>query len=429
MRKRNRRAKVKTESIATVQKGNARVPRATPTKNGTVVTHTETYGTNVTGSNAFEVFSTWALQPGISSYSRGSPLGQWLPQIAVNFDNYEIESLRFKFRTACSTLTTGLVVFGYEPNPDGVAPTTYQELRNMYSVDGSAHANLTFDVSSRVRKKLLIRKGGVISYPNYDAGKVYFATIGVTGDALVGFVDVEYRIRLTNPQSNLTGTDPLPINAVKPFPTQNFTITGAVGTSNCANDCDGLFNSLLGQSQTVVGANLSTQPIVSYSAQSLSFENGCRFYNGATASRRALRVGTVGRYKMVFSPAIGYEDLKMYAIGLFTCPSGQDAWARAESTVYADIEGNTVAKMPTMIYRHRGFTGVTTGDPNPGTDVWPVYEWDFDAPYAAGTLIAVRVGVLEYNAVSTTTANVVGYTGIGATNIRLEYLGAIPTGA
>ena len=197
------------EPIANVSKQGNRTPKTIATAKGTVVSHTETYGVNVTGSDPFQVFATWALNPGLSSFNKGSPLGQWLPQIAQNFDNYEIEMLKFKFRTACSTLTTGLAVFGFEPNPEGSVPTTYQEMRNMYSSDGSVHANLVFDVSSRVRRKLLIRKGSVVNLPSYDAGKVYFSTIGVTGNALIGFVDVEYRIRLTNPQSSVTTITPV----------------------------------------------------------------------------------------------------------------------------------------------------------------------------------------------------------------------------
>ena len=184
MAEQKQKQKVRTpraEAIALVSKSGPRIPKTVSSGNGTIVTHTETYGVNVTGSDPFTVFATWALQPGLKSYSRGSPLGQWLPEIAQNFDNYEIESLRFKFRSACSTLTTGLAVFGFEPNPEGAVPSTYQEMRNMYSVDGSVHANLTFDVSSRVRKKLLIRKGSVVNLPSYDAGKVYFFGPIVTG--------------------------------------------------------------------------------------------------------------------------------------------------------------------------------------------------------------------------------------------------------
>ena len=234
----------KTESVAMVQKSGPRQPKTTMSRNATVVTHTETYGANVVGTSDFSLVSTWALQPGLSTYSRGSPLGQWLPQIAQNFDNYEIESLKFKFRTACSTLTTGLVVFGFEPNPEGTAPTTYQELRNMYSVDGSAHANLVFDVSNKVKRRLLIRKTTVNNLPSYDAGRVYMATIGVNDSSLVGFVDVEYRIRLINPQSATTSNEPAALIAIKPTAMQRWSCTFA-GDAECASQATACYNALL----------------------------------------------------------------------------------------------------------------------------------------------------------------------------------------
>lgn len=427
MRKRNKKAKVRGESVAVVQRSGARIPRTMSTKNGTVVSHTETYGTNVTGTSNFGLFSTWAIQPGLAVYARGSPLGQWLPQIAQNFDNYEIESLKFKFRTACSTLTTGLVMFGYEPNPEGTAPTSYQELRNMYSVDGSAHANLSFDVSSRVRKRLLVRKGNVVNLPSYDAGKVYFATIGVNDNALVGFVDVEYRIRLINPQSILSSTEVVPVNPGKPNPTELYTInTSAMGAQNCATDSDAVFNAALASAFTKTGASLSVVTAAGTAAISDTIENGCKFVCGARTDWRMLEIRRKGQYRLTWSGGLGYEDLKMFCFALYgkETTSGTTL-SRAQYTVYSQIDGSGVTAIATPIYRHRGFTGVVTGDPNPGTEVWPVFTWEFDAP-SDYYQIKVLAGVLTYNSVSTTTANIAGYSGIGNTHARLEYLGPLP---
>lgn len=92
---------VTSNSISINNKTGARRPKTMTSGNSTILTHTETYGVNITGSSDYETFATFAVQPGISTYSRGLPLGQWLPQIAANFDNYEIISLKFTYRRPC----------------------------------------------------------------------------------------------------------------------------------------------------------------------------------------------------------------------------------------------------------------------------------------------------------------------------------------
>jgi len=425
MAKQKPKQKVRTpraEAVALVSKSGPRIPKTVSSGNGTVVTHTETYGVNVTGSDPFTVFATWALQPGLKSYSRGSPLGQWLPEIAQNFDNYEIESLRFKFRSACSTLTTGLAVFGFEPNPEGSAPATYQEMRNMYSVDGSVHANLTFDVSSRVRKKLLIRKGSVVNLPSYDAGKVYFSTIGVGGNALIGFVDVEYRIRLMNPQSSVTSTVQPLVNPLLPLPTQRWTQDMSImTTTNCATDCDGLFSWFLTSTSAVnQGAQLTT--FTARNSDALNTTVGsCKYVCPARTVAGTLRFAFGGRYRVTFTPRVDYEDLKMFCFAPVIGPNTSGARNFPTYQVYGDPGGGSVINLPIQHYTHRGFTGTAINDPNPGTDVWPTYTWVINV--APDDDFHIMCGVLTYNSVSTTTANVIGRANLGVSELLIELLG------
>ncbi len=410
----------RAESIAVVQKAGPRVPRTTQMGNGTVVTHTETYGVNVTGSDPFNVFATWAVQPGIKSYSRGSPLGQWLPEIAQNFDNYEIEHLRFKFRTACSTLTTGLAVFGYEPNPEGTLPQTYQEMRNMYSVDGSVHANLTFDVSPKVRRKLLIRKTAVVNLPSYDAGKVYFGTIGVTGSALIGFVDVEYRIRLTNPQSSVTSSDPIPLNNQLPFPVQRWALDMAsltavnVGTS-CAQVCESFIGSA-----TSSGAPLFSRATRLVGSMSTTIDSGV--FSGGAFTGNVFVAQSSGRYRIKFSPRLDWQDLKMFALLPFSSSVSSTTMTRCQYQVLDSISAGSFTTLPCQVYAHRGFTGVVTGDPDPGTDVWPSFEWE--VMLNAGDDLLICLGNLSYNGVSSS-ATVTGRSGLGVTEVLVTYLGSL----
>nr|WRQ65794.1 RNA-dependent RNA polymerase [Tolivirales sp.] len=418
-----RQNKSKSEPVAVVSRSGPRVPRTRQVLGGTVVSHTETYGVNVTGSAPFAIFSTWAIQPGLREFSRGAPLGAWLGQIAQNFDNYEIQKLKFKFRTACSTLTTGLAVFGYEPNPEGSLPTTYQEIRNMLSVDGSVHANLEFDVSSKVNRRLLIRKSNVVNLPSYDAGKVYFATIGVNDNSLVGFIDVEYQVKLVNPQSAVTTSDPVPVVVYKAPPTQRTSVVYAssnLGDTNVVGSGDGPCN-VMGANAANEGASLMDWVANDFQAHEQDF-NGCKFKTDVRASGYwSLKPRVAGRYRLKLNAKIGYEDLKMFCIAPFRKRNPGEVEQLCTYTVYNQIDGGTVASLPVEIFNHRGFTGVATLDPNPGTEVWPAWEWVVDVVPA--DYIRFKFGYLTYNSVSTTTANVRGYDGLGKSTLTIEYLG------
>lgn len=423
MRQRKKKVRMTSEPVSKVSKQGNRAPKTMTTGKGTVVSHTETYGVNVTGSNPFAVFATWALNPGLESYSKGSPLGSWLPQIAQNFDNYEIESLKFKFRTACSTLTTGLAVFGFEPNPEGSVPLTYQEIRNMYSADGSVHSNLVFDISSKVRRKLLVRKGNVVNLPSYDAGKVYFATIGVTDNALVGFVDVEYRIRLTNPQASTTSTV-VPIQNQLPCPTQVLqTLFTGTGDINSADNADYLGHAMIATRTSFSLAPLFNVATKTYPAGDITYTGGCKYKWPARTNSNCLQAAVSGRYSFQWSAKIGYEDLKMFATNLFKFDNSLGTWTLATRKVFTDINGTTTADASNVHLTHRGFTGTAVGDPNPGTEVWPIFT--FEADCAVGDYITIMMGVLTYNSVSTTTANWRAYDGIGTSSLSIRYLGPL----
>lgn len=418
------KSRVTGESVAVTNRSGPRMPRTTMTNGTTVVTHTETFGTNIVGSSAFSLTDTWAIQPGISTYSKGEPMGVWLPQIAQNFDNYEVESLKFKFRTACSTLTPGLGIFAYEPNPEAFAPTTYQEMRNMYSIDASIHSNFALDVTSRCKGRRLTRRGNVVNLPSYDLGKVYFATIGVTDGALCGFVDVEYKIRLMNPQSANSLVASANIQSVGPVARQRYFFDAStVGAGNAATDCNGYMSTILALS-TSVGAALTTTPARSIVAGSHTVEGANVFVNPAVATCRVLQFARAGRYRISFQPRLDWEDLKLFSFGVFRVLADGTASTGAVQTVYGDLNGATTLTLTAPIYAHRGFTGTAVGDPNPGTDLFPVFVWDVDA-LTDNYQFIIKIGVLSYNSVSTTSAAFQGRSGLGLTKIDIDYLGQL----
>jgi len=396
-----------------------RMPRTSTTNGSTTVSHTETYGINVTGSSDYELFSTWAIQPGLTSYSNGSPLGSWLPQIANNFDNYEVIGLKFNYRAACSTLQPGLVVFGFEPNPEGVPPTTYQELRNMHSADGSAHAPLSFDVGARCRKSLLTRKSAVVNLPTYDAGKVYFATVGCDEGAKLGFIDVTYQIRLFNPQSITSATALPKYSGISVLPSQVFvSSTPNSNTINAATAAGGVFSDFMCSSVSFSGATLGAIITQAAPALSLTVGDGHKFVEAATTYKQLL-IAYTGRYRVSAQLPFDWEDLKMFSVVPVVLRSG--SWVLPSSEVYVDPLSTTVGSVNNYPIGFRGFSGVATGDPNPGTDLSCNGTWEMTLK--AGDKMIIAVGVRTYNSVSTTTANVKYPTGLGGPLLRLDYLG------
>lgn len=387
--------------------------------NGTVVSHTETYGVGVSGSNLFELTSTWAVQPGIRSYSSGTPLGTWLPQIAGNFDNYEVMKLKFHYRTACSTLERGIVMMAYEPNPDGTAPASYQDVRNMHSVDGTAHANLTFDVTPKVRgRKLLTRRGPVFSLPNYDLGKVYLATIGCTDDVILGFVDVEYVIRLSNPQSSSSTTSSVPPSFPYPVSLLRWDVgnissgeTDDVGVDRGAYPFSRGINTA-----TNYGAQLFTSVTTSFPVDFAW--GGDRFKNGPGAIN-CLQVNSSGRYRVSCNMPYDFQDLRTFSV----CPfvkRGANGFV-AQRAVAKTIGAAEYVLIDCVPFSFRGFSGVATGDPNPATDMAANGEWEIQLQ--AGDVLMILIGIRSYN-FSTVNMTVKYASGLGAGWAMFEYLGA-----
>lgn len=416
---------VSNNTISQNTKAGARRPMTRSVANGTVLTHTETYGVNITGSAAFETIATFAVQPGITTYQRGSPLGQWLPQIAQNFDNYEIQSLKFNFRSACSTLEPGLVVMGFEPNPEGTTPSSYQELRNMYSVDGSVHANLSLDVSRLVRRPLLIRKRAVINLPSYDAGKIYISTIGCTDNAKLGFVDVSYSIRLFNPQSSNTTTSSIPVVFSPCSPCQLIRVTGvSSSTINVADNSNDVLSTLLNNALTIAGSTLVLSGAFAAPAMDHNY-NGFRFKDVA-AVRNHWQILSSGRYRLKYDLNLDFQDLGLFCSAPFTRLPAQ-SWTIAQRQIVNFTDGTDVSYIDVTPMGHRGFSGTAVGDPNPATDL-PMWG-DYEIACVAGSFLTVAVGVQTYNNISTTTANVKFVAGRGYQGtFTLNYLGPLEVG-
>lgn len=205
MKSRKAKAKVRpmqSNSVIAVNTKSANKPASIKTDaKGTVVTHREVVSESVIVDSAFGVTHTIAIQPAISSYSRGSPLGPWISKIAAEYDHYQFVKLKLHYVPTCATTQAGLVVLSCDPNPDGQQPENFSSMKNMSSaVTGPARERLTLDISSMVRKRLLTRTGAVSSYPLYDAGRLFVAGLAGTGVS-TGYLEVEYTVSLSHPQT------------------------------------------------------------------------------------------------------------------------------------------------------------------------------------------------------------------------------------
>lgn len=388
--------------------------------NGTVVSHREILAGSVTNAPTFSVSSVIAVQPAISTYSHGSPLGTWVPGIAKQYDNYEFLKLKVMFFTSAASTTSGTVVMSYDPNPDGQVPDSFSGMLNSAkAVSGAVRENLTLDLTDRVRgRKLLTRDGSVGSYPLYDAGRVFIATLNSQGgdDSAIGYIEVEYTLRFTNPQVAPRTTSQILYvpNTPKMFYKAS---NSATYSYNCATECcagiGDLFSTVLAVANTgYITASTFAVPVFTATA-----DNGCVFTSSAPSSRSLYRVDTGGRYRVRVQINGDFEDLKMFALGLLNWSSGGSP---VLARTYLPITGDHFATVPVT---HRGFTGTAIGDPNPGTDLGIQADWECNL--ATGAYVAPALGIRNYNSVSTTTANFTIRPGVGPSYILFEYLGPV----
>lgn len=184
-----------------------RQPILATAKGATTLTHREIVSESLLNSSTYVVRQVVALQPALSIESNGIPMGKWLPNIAVEYDNYEFTSLKVHYIPTCSTISTGLVVMSYDPNPNGSAPTTFSDARNAVGcVTAAVRDRLTLDLTPHVvRRKLLTRTRRVSELAMYDVGRLFLCTTAGDNTSSVGYVEIEYSIKLTNPQTAASG--------------------------------------------------------------------------------------------------------------------------------------------------------------------------------------------------------------------------------
>lgn len=401
-------------------------PKVSSTNAGTVVSHREILSDSVVVAATYNIASTIAVQPALSVYSHGSPLGTWLPKIAAEYDNYCFESLKIHFTTSASSLQKGTILMAYDPNPDSAAPGSFSDLRNMaYAVTGPARENLTLDLSPIVRtKKLLTRTKAVSSYPIYDAGRVFLGS--TLGDgASVGYFEVEYKVRLMNPQTS-PSTEQINVSTAPPAVVFTDDGTGGVGplyfgTTNAARCANALANVLF--RMTPIGDNTLitlNNPAQVYTAAGSVIVGGVTYSWAASSNNTNFTFKYPGRYRLSGTLNGDWQDYATFGASVLKASSTSLA-AASDRTVTST---GTVVDLPVIPASWRGFSNPTV----PGDDAAMLVDMTF-VVLDTVTPYTFAVGVRNYSSIAEN-ANGIYYSApstVGSSFLKLEYIGALPT--
>lgn len=420
-----------------------RQPNLTTTKGSTVVTHREIVLESLLNSTSYAVREIVALQPALSSESNGIPMGVWLPNVASEYDNYEFSSLKVHYVPTCSTLATGLVIMSYDPNPNGAAPSTFASARNAIGcVTSAVRDKVTLDLTRHVvKRKLLTRTRRVNELAMYDVGRLFLATTAGDNSASVGYVEVEYSVRLSNPQTAESGSTVVPSAPV--LPSQEWVGSGVadgtnihVGTllsgSNIKNSTaimEGLFGTPpVGPTLITVRSPVPRSTIVS----STTINGFTHSFYGAPASNALVynfSFNKPGMYRVrAFVPG-DYEDLAMYGLELLdwgstpNLASGTPNFSGGRTALGYTAAGTLIAGYSFGGY-NRGFRTNATG----GTSICDMATELDTTVLSVGPdqLFSIGLGVRNVVAVSENASAMYTYNqASGRLRITITYLGEV----
>lgn len=317
---------VSASNVASNTKTVSRSPNLSMARGATSVTHREVAIETVNNSSSYAVQSTFSIQPALSVPSHGLPMGSWIPSIAKEYDNYEFTSLKVHFVTTCSTLTPGLTILTFDPNPDGAPPTTFSAARNAQAcVTAPARTNVSLDLTKFVKnRKLLTRVGPVTSYPLYDVGRLFVATTAGEGSSSIGYLEFEYTLKLSNPQSELgTGTRAFDL-AAPLYPTYSSIGTTVangttvyVGTTDASRSAGLIHHYMISSPASTFGSPLFVEQPLALRNADMSYvspSSGVTYSYNSTFGVPSMKMKALGRYKISVLLPGDYLDLATYGM-------------------------------------------------------------------------------------------------------------------
>lgn len=163
------------------------------------VRHRE-YVRDVAGSVAFGVTSI-PVNPGMR------PLFPWLAMIAMRFESYRFNSLRFFLNTLAPTSATGSVILAVDYDAADAAPSSkLQAMAYRSSVRGAPWQDLEWQGLGEDLHKLKSNYVRIAALPanldikTYDIANLHIITQGQAGTTAVSELYVEYDVTLMTPQ-------------------------------------------------------------------------------------------------------------------------------------------------------------------------------------------------------------------------------------
>lgn len=135
----------------------------------------------------------------------------WLSTIAMRYERYQFERLRFIYEPRCSTATAGSVILAVDYDPLDASPVTKQDV---YAYSHSAQSSAWDECCFTVDPAVLRSRGTLYSrvgqnpagsdLKTYDLGNLWLCRSGFAGTDVCGELFVEYSVRLTIPQVSKT---------------------------------------------------------------------------------------------------------------------------------------------------------------------------------------------------------------------------------
>lgn len=182
-------------------------PRFTQTKDSIRVQHRELV-TSVTGSTAFTVASTIALNPGIAASF------PWLSTIANSWEEYSFNKLRFEYLTRTGSTTPGSMIIGPDYDASDAAPVSEQQICAYEDTVEDApwkdiECRLPANRLNSADKFRFTRSGPLAANQDiklYDAGNVFVCCVDGTA-VNWGKLWVEYDVTFRIPQLDV-GSSP-----------------------------------------------------------------------------------------------------------------------------------------------------------------------------------------------------------------------------
>lgn len=196
-------------------------------KDGVRIEHTEVFVWPI-GTSSYSVDSTH-VNPGHSE------MFNWLSQVALAFEEYEFDYLRFRYRPRCATTQAGEIVLALDPKSGDTSPASLA-IVSTYRIreQGPMWKEMVLNVPAeqlRAARRRYIRPGSGAS-PDvnslYDVGKFLFPRDGASpSGAIIGEISVEYAVRLYVPAQDPQGN----VNAGWVNAATSITISAPFGTA------------------------------------------------------------------------------------------------------------------------------------------------------------------------------------------------------